>query len=304
MLLTLALAGVAHAAMLPRATLGPRPVAVLRGGARVTRSAGTCATSSPELREPRAPPPPPALAAASVTRTLALIAVTGAVAFLSLPVLLAGAVQPFSLGSLERAPASDALLGVLLGAISIVFGTLVSMTANVLRQRQLNVRDVLYREVACIDALSHILAKTFMHDPARLLESERALRSYLDHLRMQLGVPDARDERVLAAFDGQRGCLLRVQAALAAVSDRELTTAAFNFSPNVAKARAARVRSQEHGPARARAADAAWRRCCARAPPTRRTRTSARGTWSSRRRSCAPRAPPTWSTPFRSRTGR
>jgi len=135
-----------------------------------------------------------------------------------------------------------ALTGVVMVAVSIVFGTLTSMTANILRSRQLSVRELTYKELAHIDALSHVLAKLFQRDPRRLEKAQSAVFRYCDLLRRQvndstMGLSKSR----AMIFFAQRAALGSVYGQLASVSDRELMTASFNFSPGVASSDVSRA---------------------------------------------------------------
>lgn len=107
---------------------------------------------------------------AAVVRTLGIMLLTGFVAYETLPFIVAS-LDVLSDGLVGKDTASLAVTGVFMVSLSIIFGTLISMTANVLRQRTLSVRDVLYRETACIDALSHTLTKLYMRDTDQLLEA-------------------------------------------------------------------------------------------------------------------------------------
>lgn len=163
-------------------------------------------------------------------RTVAIVLTVAAIAYGSAPAML-DILAPLVVSTAGAGTATTAVTGVFMVPLGIVFGTMTSMTANVLRQRQLNVREVFYKEVAALDALSNVLAKLFQREPRRLLSTQAAVFRYCELSRAQVEPGTGMTEEVLCSFFAQRAALGTINGQLASISDREVQTAAFNFSP-------------------------------------------------------------------------
>jgi len=176
----------------------------------------------------------------SAARSVGILLSVAFFAYHSVPSLLE-LLTPLSVARASAGTATAAVTGVFMAPLGIVFGTLTSMTANVLRARQLNVREVFYKEVAALDALSNVLAKLFQRDPRRLLSTQAAVFRYCELARTQVEPGAGMSDAVLSSFFAQRAALGTINGMLASISDREVASSSFNFSPAQAGSDAGRA---------------------------------------------------------------
>jgi len=127
--------------------------------------------------------------------------------------------------------------GVVIGALSIVLGTLISTAVSVLRQRQENIRGHLLREATVLSQLSQQLVKLFRYDKSRLDRATAVLAAYIAEKKRSIKSSTVYGYGAVPAYwrahwDEQQARSLLVLDVIAECIDSQMAGPLYGFSPS------------------------------------------------------------------------